>query len=83
MKLKEAMKILDIVDGDVAKHYKSKCSIREETWLYDSYEGLNNIMELDLVEAIMLLRNHLKAKQVQEGCKWWMYGVEVKFVEKE
>ena len=83
MKLYEAMKILDIVDGDVAKHYKSKCSIREETWLYDSYEGLNNIMELDLVEAIILLRKHLKAKQVQEGCKWWRYGVEVKFVEKE
>jgi hypothetical protein len=83
MKLYEAMKILDIVDSDVAKHYKSKCSIREETWLYDSYEGLNDIMELDLVEAIMLLRNHLEAKQVQKDCKWWRYGVEAKFVEKE
>tara|TARA_R100000664_G_scaffold18840_1_gene27965 strand:+ start:222 stop:485 length:264 start_codon:yes stop_codon:yes gene_type:complete len=85
MKLRDMMKIHDIADKDVAKRYEDKCSIREETWLYDSSgaETWENVMELDFVEAIILLRKHLKAKQIEKGCQWWRYGVEKKFVEKE
>jgi len=85
MTLKEIMQIHDIVDADVAKRYKDKCSIREETWLYDSSgaETWADVMGLDFVEAIMLLRKHLEAKQVEEGCAWWRYEAAVKFVEKE
>ena len=83
MKLRDMMKIHDIADKDVAKLYDAKCSIRNETWLFSQYNSWQDIMELDFVEAIMLLRKHLKAKQIEEGCQWWKYGVEKKFVEKE
>lgn len=85
MDLKQVMEIHDIVDADVAKRFEDKCSIREETWLYDSSgaETWNDIMELDIVDAIMLLRKYLGAKQIEEGCKWWKYQEEVKFVKKE
>jgi len=79
------MKIHDVADNDVAKLYDEKCSIREETWLYQprNLQVWEDVMELDFVEAIILLRKHLKAKQIEKGCQWWRYGVEKKFVEKE
>ena len=85
MKLRDMMKIHDIADKDVAKLYDEKCSIREETWLFmpRNFQVWEDVMELDFIEAIMLLRKHLKAKQIEEGCQWWRYGVEKKFVEKE
>ena len=86
MNLKAVIKIHEIVDADVSKRYEDKCSIREETWLFrPSGDGgsWQDIMALDIVDVIMLLRKLLEAKQVEEGCKWWRYGEELKFVKKE
>tara|TARA_R100000773_G_C4157627_1_gene76902 strand:+ start:42 stop:302 length:261 start_codon:yes stop_codon:yes gene_type:complete len=83
MRLRDMMKIHDVADNDVAKLYDAKCSIRSETWLFNQMNSWQDIMDLDFVEAIMLLRRLLKAKQLEEGCQWWKYGVEKRFVEKE